>query len=152
MSAVQTKYRNENNPNNRSNSSNGKKSSDARNPGPPPGPLRAKRGRDHDQKTDPNLPPPARPSFTYPSNWKLPGDIKYGRAFPRSVLHDVPLITTDGSTKQFCVKFFALQICRSGDHKCYFSHSDPSKHGKQDELDNFFQNAYNITERRKTPD
>ena len=141
MSAVQTKYRNENNPNHRSSNSQ-KKHDPTKNPGPPPGPLRAKRGRDHDAKTDPNLPPPARPTFDFPSNWRLPNDTKYGNAFPRSVLNDVPSITTDGSTKQFCVKFFALQICRSGE-KCYFSHADPSKHGKTDALDNFFQNAYN---------
>ena len=141
--AVQAKYRNQNNPNHgKSNSQgNGKRNGDSKLPGPPPGPLRAKRGRDHDTPRDTSAPDPVRPTFDYPSSWKLPSDVKYGKAFPRSVLGDVPSITVDGSSRQFCVKFFSLQICRGG-NSCYFSHADPSQHGKRDELDKFFEDAY----------
>ena len=146
QSAVQTKYQNQNNPNHKGSQSSNKRSSDSKLPGAPPGALRSKRGKHHESSSDPNLPTPARPNFDYPSSWKLPSDIKYGKAFPRSVLNDVPSLSTGGSSKQFCVKFFALQFCRGGD-SCYFSHADPSQHDKQDALDKFFETAYSKARR-----
>ena len=144
LSAVQTKYRNQNNPNHKNHSSSGSKrnGTDSKLPGAPPGALQSKRHRIHDNTTgDSAQTTSARPSFDYPSAWKIPADIKYGKAFPRQVLNDVPSLNVEGSSKQFCVKFFALQICRNGD-KCYFSHADPSQHDKQDAMNSFFQTAY----------
>ena len=148
LSAVQTKHRNENNPNCKGGSnSNNKRNADSKLPGAPPGALRSKRGRTHESPSnDTNHAPPVRPSFDFPSAWKIPSDIRYGKAFPRTVLNDVPSLTVEGSSKQFCVKFFALQACRNGD-KCYFSHADPAQYDKTDALNAFFEKAYDRARR-----
>ncbi|KAL7560274.1 hypothetical protein ACA910_016575 [Epithemia clementina (nom. ined.)] len=92
---------------------------------------------DHD-KMEPQT---TRTRFESPANWKLPINVKYSKALPKSTLANIPSVTIDGKTCPFCNKLFSLQSCRNG-QKHFFSHANPAGHGKTEEMNRFYSAAY----------
>ncbi|KAL7557588.1 hypothetical protein ACA910_011821 [Epithemia clementina (nom. ined.)] len=97
--------------------------------------------RDVSSQENSKEPPATRAQFESPADWKLPPDLKYSKAFPKSTLANIPTITVDGKTKPFCNKLFSLQSCWNG-QRCFFSHANPADHGKAEEMNQFYSAAY----------
>ncbi|KAL7570627.1 hypothetical protein ACA910_014901 [Epithemia clementina (nom. ined.)] len=93
---------------------------------------------------DSKEPSTSRIRFESPADWKLPPEIKYSKAFPKSTLANIPTITIDGKTCPFCNKLFSLQSCPNG-QKSFFSHANPADHGKTEEMSQFYSAAYAST-------
>ncbi|KAL7568916.1 hypothetical protein ACA910_000660 [Epithemia clementina (nom. ined.)] len=67
---------------------------------------------------DTKEPSSTRMRFEAPADWKLPPEMKYSKAFPKSTLANIPMVTIDCKSRPFCNKLFSLQSCRNGPEYC----------------------------------
>ena len=79
------------------------------------------------------------------TDWKLPStrSSEYSSIFTRQCLDRMPKAPNkEGKLRPFCNKALSLGVCRLGS-ACKFIHDKPSKHGKEADVNAFYQAAYN---------
>ena len=110
-----------------------------------------KRGNQRNENGNHDNGPPKKKNRAEPfqcnftkAEWKLPStrSSEYSSIFTRQCLERTPKAPKGGKLRPFCNKALCLGVCRLGS-ECTFNHDKPSKHGKEPEVNAFYQAAYN---------